>query len=67
MAVTRHSLGSTSFPPTKNGAVIEEVVDDGPADKAGIQANDKIVAFGGVKDIKNRKETTRCEGAASGR
>jgi len=53
------SLGLKSH----DGALVAEVVDDSPADKAGIRVGDVIVEFNG-KDVKNAKDLSKFVGAA---
>ena len=45
------------------GAAIKDVVDDGPADKAGIKTNDIVTAINGT-EITGRQEIVRMVGAA---
>ncbi len=52
--------------PTAQGALVEAVVPDGPADKAGVQAGDAIVEFRGTP-VRNRADVLwQAAGAAVG-
>ncbi len=50
----------------KNGATVREVVDDSPADKAGLQPGDRIVRIGKKNIVRNRDLIGHISGQAPG-